>query len=113
MGTVVGLLLLALLGSESAAAAPGEDCTARLTVALTPDVPDASDVGFLSSLLGNHPAYRLDLRDVEALSAVSHTTEAGATWYVYFQRKLDHVCSFVISIDDSTGKAEPGTRACG
>ena len=61
MGTVVGLLLLALLGSEGAAAAPEEDCNLRLTVALTPDVPDASDVGFLSSLLDNHPAYRLEL----------------------------------------------------
>ena len=61
MGTVVGLLLLALLGSESAAAAAEEDCSAQLTVALTPAVPDANDAGFLSSLLDNHPAYRLEL----------------------------------------------------
>ena len=60
MGTVVGLLLLALLGSESAAAAPDEDCNARLTVAVTPDVLSAGDTGFLSSLLNDHPAYRLE-----------------------------------------------------
>ncbi|MGO9852761.1 MAG: hypothetical protein ACLPTM_14250 [Steroidobacteraceae bacterium] len=33
----------------------------RLTVELTPDVPNADDAGFLSSLLSNHPEYRLDL----------------------------------------------------
>jgi hypothetical protein len=34
----------------------------RLSVELTPDVPDPRDVGFLSSLLGAHPAYELTLR---------------------------------------------------
>jgi hypothetical protein len=36
-------------------------CEARLTVELTPDVPDARDAGFLSSLLSNHSDYRLRL----------------------------------------------------
>jgi len=61
IGAVVGVLVLALVGGESAAAAPQADCNARLTVELTPDVPDASDAGFLSSLLDNHPAYRVEL----------------------------------------------------
>jgi hypothetical protein len=55
----------------------------------------------------------LDLSDVEARSAAFHATEAGVTWYVYFQRKSGHECSFVMSIDDNTGKAQPGTRPCG
>jgi hypothetical protein len=54
-------VLLALVGIESAAAAPQEACNAQLTVELTPDVPDASDVGFLSSLLNDSPVYHLDL----------------------------------------------------
>jgi hypothetical protein len=33
----------------------------RLTVELTPDVPNPTDVGFLSSLLSNHSNYRLTL----------------------------------------------------
>jgi hypothetical protein len=55
------LALLAVLASNGAAAALDTDCEARLTVELTPDVPDASDAGFLSSLLNNHPDYRLNL----------------------------------------------------
>ena len=61
MGVVAGLLLLVLVGTQSAEAAPEDDCNARLIVELTPDVADASDVGFLSSLLSNHPTYRLQL----------------------------------------------------
>jgi len=59
MGVVAGLLLLASVGGESAVAEP-QNCNARLTVALTPDVPRADDTGFLSSLLNDHPAYRLE-----------------------------------------------------
>jgi hypothetical protein len=36
-------------------------CDLQLTVELTPDVPDPSGAGFLSSLLGNHPGYGLTL----------------------------------------------------
>jgi len=61
MGAIAGLVLLGFLGAQSAAAAPGGDCDAQLPVELTPDAPDASDAGFLSSLLTNHPAYRLEL----------------------------------------------------
>jgi hypothetical protein len=34
-------------------------CALRLSVEVTPDVPDPTDAGFLSSLLGNHPGYQL------------------------------------------------------
>lgn len=57
---MAGLVLLAW-ATQSATAGAEEDCNARLTVELTPDVPDASDVGFLSSLLNNQIAYRLEL----------------------------------------------------
>jgi hypothetical protein len=53
--------LLAVLGGAAAEATADEQCNVRLTVELTPDVPDANADGFLSSLLGNHPAYRLEL----------------------------------------------------
>jgi hypothetical protein len=52
--------LLAVLVSNSAAASPAE-CDMRLSVELTPDVPNPLDAGFLSSLLGNQVSYRLTL----------------------------------------------------
>jgi hypothetical protein len=55
-----GLVLAAALGARPAAAAPY--CDVPLKVKLTPDVPSPSDVGFLNSLLGNHPQYRLVYR---------------------------------------------------
>ena len=59
-----GLALLAIftvLGGTSRAVADENVCDARLTVELSPSVPRASDDGFLSSLLTNHSAYRLEL----------------------------------------------------
>ena len=53
------VVLAALLGAHAAEAAPPAHCDLRLTIELTPDVPDPGDAGFLSSLLGDHPGYRL------------------------------------------------------
>jgi len=39
-------------------------CSLRLSVEVTPDVPNPGDGGFISSLLGNHPGYQLYLLDV-------------------------------------------------
>ncbi len=36
-------------------------CALRLSVEVTPDVPNPADGGFISSLLGDHPAYQLFL----------------------------------------------------
>lgn len=36
-------------------------CAMRLSVEVTPDVPNPSDAGFISSLLGNHAGYQLFL----------------------------------------------------
>ena len=53
-------LLVSLMGTNAwAAPAP---CQARLTIELTPDVPNPTDVGFLSSLLSNKVRYQLTLR---------------------------------------------------
>lgn len=49
------------LANTTASAAP-EYCDVRLTVELTPDVPDPGDMGFLGSLLGNQVDYELTLR---------------------------------------------------
>jgi hypothetical protein len=59
IGTVV--ILAALLGCATASAASPAPCDLRLVVGLTPDVPDSRDIGFLSSLVGNHPSYTLTL----------------------------------------------------
>lgn len=55
------VMLLAIVSSRTASATPSIPCDLRLAVELTPDVPDASDAGFLSSLLNNHSDYRLQL----------------------------------------------------
>ena len=59
-------LLLALaaalpLGFARIASASDEMCNVRMTVELTPDIPDARNASFLSSLLANHPEYSLSL----------------------------------------------------
>jgi hypothetical protein len=56
------VMLAAVLVSNSAAAAPAL-CDMRLSVELTPDVPNPLDAGFLSSLLSNQASYRLTLLD--------------------------------------------------
>jgi hypothetical protein len=56
------LILITLLGSYAAAAAAPAPCDMRLSIKLTPDVPDAGNLGFLSSLLGDQTGYQLTLR---------------------------------------------------
>ncbi|HEY2401110.1 MAG TPA: hypothetical protein VGI23_12205 [Steroidobacteraceae bacterium] len=55
------LLASVLLCTTASAAAPAP-CQVRLTVELTPDVPEPTDTGFLGSLLSNQVNYRLTLR---------------------------------------------------
>ncbi|TLY60496.1 MAG: hypothetical protein E6K52_10250, partial [Gammaproteobacteria bacterium] len=57
-GIWAALILIAALGSTAAAAAPPAPCDMRLSIELTPDVPNPGDLGFLSSLLGNHSGYQ-------------------------------------------------------
>jgi hypothetical protein len=58
---LLAALLAAVLVNNVAAASPGV-CNMRLSVELTPDVPNPLDSGFLSSLLSNQASYRLTLR---------------------------------------------------
>jgi hypothetical protein len=54
---------LAGVGSAAAQApAPPPWCALHLIVAVTPDVPNPRDPGFVSSLLGDNTGYRLTLR---------------------------------------------------
>lgn len=56
------LIAVAAFGSGVTHAARAEDCDRRLSVELTPDVPDPRDGGFLSSLLSNQVGYELVYR---------------------------------------------------
>ena len=56
------MALASMLVFGTAAAATPAPCHVRLTVELTPDVPDPTDAGFLSSLLSNRVNYRLSVR---------------------------------------------------
>jgi hypothetical protein len=60
VGAVSAALLAAVLAGDVAAASPAM-CSVRLSIELTPDVPDPLDSGFLSSLLNNQLSYRLTL----------------------------------------------------
>ena len=65
------VVLLALFGNSSIAEAQEEAlCEVRLTVELSLGVPRASDEGFLSSLLSNHFAYRLDFLQQDGFSVI-------------------------------------------
>jgi hypothetical protein len=62
-------MLAALLVNNDAAASPAA-CNIRLSVELTPDVPNPLDSGFLSSLLSNQASYRLTLRGSHSGSVI-------------------------------------------
>jgi hypothetical protein len=59
-----------VLCGSTVAAAPPEPCDVQLVVTLTPDVPDAGDDEFLSSLLSDNTAYQLTLRQRPSSSVV-------------------------------------------
>jgi hypothetical protein len=61
-GILGALMLVAVLDGNVAAAESAAPCDVRLTVEMSPEVPNPRDVGFLSSLLGKYPNYQLILR---------------------------------------------------
>ena len=111
--TVAAALLIAVLEplaiaqtAGAAQAGPVAPCDMRLRVELTPDVPDPLDTGFVSSLLGNHPDYRLTLarRDPEdssviALDLTGPGPEAGCREVVASMRKDARVTSVEVERD--------------
>jgi len=62
-------LLAAVLVNNVAAASPAV-CNMRLSVELTPDVPNPLNSGFLSSLLSNQASYRLTLQSWDPGSVI-------------------------------------------
>jgi hypothetical protein len=56
------LLVGVVLASGTAAATSPITCERRLTLEVSPDVPDPRDIGFLSSLLSNEVGYQLVFR---------------------------------------------------
>jgi hypothetical protein len=108
------LEMQALVGSEGAAqSAPIAPCDLRLRVALAPDVPNASNAGFISSLLSNHPDYQLDVQvqDVWDSSAIvlnlrGPGPEAGCREVVKSMRNDARVVSVEVE-QDTVNTAEP------
>ena len=64
------LTLTLAIAVGTAEAAPPHSCDVRLSVTLTPDVPNPADDEFLSSLLSNHTAYELTLREQPSSAVV-------------------------------------------
>jgi hypothetical protein len=59
------MVLVAALAASTASATPPPPCELRVTIQLTPDIPNALDKGFLSSLIGNHPSYTFVARSMQ------------------------------------------------
>jgi len=101
-GRLAWIAAVALLAAGNAQGDQPPSCSMSLDVELTPDVPNARDPGFLSSLLGDHPAYRLVLRQqIDDSHLILQLTGPGA------QDACEDVVdsmrddSRVLSIDDS------------
>jgi hypothetical protein len=61
-GSIASAAMLAAVLASHSAVASAAVCDMRLSVELTPDVPNPVDSGFLSSLLSNQASYRLTLQ---------------------------------------------------
>ena len=99
---LVSLALASAAASNPATASAPGPCDLKLTVELTPDVPNPSDPGFLSSLLSNHPAYQLILlqqRDssVIGVELTGPGPESGCRHVVETMRRDGRVLSVVAS----------------
>lgn len=88
----IGVMLLATFVStrNGADAAGPPTCSLRLTVQLTPDVPNPSSPGFLSSLLGNNVGYRLTLMQVMDDSTIDVQLDGPGT-VERCQEVVDHM----------------------
>jgi len=62
IGIFGAAVLVSVLVFNTASAAAPVPCDVRLTVELTPDIPNPIDEGFLGSLLSNQVGYLLSLR---------------------------------------------------
>jgi len=99
---LVSLALASAAASTAATASAPRPCDLQLTVALTPDVPNPSDPGFLSSLLSNYPSYQLILlqqRDssIIGVELTGPGPESGCRDVVETMRKDGRVLSVAAS----------------
>lgn len=62
--TVAVLGVLVVFGARADQPIAPPKCALRLSVEVTPDVPNPGDGGFISSLLGDHAGYQLFLLQV-------------------------------------------------
>ncbi len=115
LALISGVLLAAVLvlGATSgpATAAPTA-CDLRLGVELTPDIPDPSDLGFLSSLLSNHPGFRLTLRredsDSDLVLELSGPGPESGCWNVIETMRRDaRVLSVHVEREQAHATAAP------
>jgi hypothetical protein len=86
VGCVAALSAFALAANADMPPPPAA-CALHLAVTLTPDVPDPSDSGFISSLLNDHSAYRLTLQQVRDSNHLDLQLYGPGT---------DHSCSEVV-----------------
>jgi hypothetical protein len=96
LAVLMSLALASPVASNAAVAATPASCDLELTVSLTPDVPNPHDPGFLSSLLSNHPAYQLLLREQRDSSVIGVELtgpEAGCRDVVETMRRDGRVLS--------------------
>ncbi|TLZ32831.1 MAG: hypothetical protein E6K32_18715 [Gammaproteobacteria bacterium] len=77
---IIALEVLALTAVSSTVAVPAGACDMRLSVGLTPDVPNPRDEGFLSSLLSNHPGYQLTFLRQDPGAVVLDLTGPGPAY---------------------------------
>jgi hypothetical protein len=129
LAAAAGLAMLEAVGLavSTVQAAPLAPCEMRLRVELSPAVPNPREPGFVSSLLGNHPQYRLSLQghDLEnpsviALDLAGPGAEADCGQVVKSMRKDGRVVSVEVEQDEASAVlllsstqsrvSEPATR---
>jgi hypothetical protein len=113
---VVGAALLAaVLAGQTTAASPPV-CKLRLSIELTPDVPDPPDSGFLSSLLNNQVSYRLTLLGRQTGSVIVTELAGPGPEYrcrnvVEAMRKDGRILSIYVDQDSTTRAVSRGVPA--
>jgi multidrug efflux pump subunit AcrA (membrane-fusion protein) len=103
-GIAVILLGISVNTANGAEGTGPPTCTLALTVQLTPDVPNPSNGGFLSSLLGNNVGYRLTLIQVDDDTTIEVQLDGPGT-VERCQEVVDHMREDgrVLSIDVQDG----------
>jgi len=92
----IALSAVGFVGALANAAGPPE-CSRRLVVEFTPDVPNSRDPEFLSSLLSNHPGYQLEwVGAQDAFHAILSLTGPGPA----------SACQYVVQTIQKDGRVE-------